>query len=114
MARRDDYKDRVLTCVMCSKPIPPGRKWDAVTCSPECSKDRKNYGRSRKDQTQCRYCLRPSTPEERAHYHRWKKYEQSVVELLKEGVKRIEDFGGDWPKAQEMVKRLGFKDATTD
>jgi hypothetical protein len=58
---------------MCSKEIPAERKWDAVTCSPDCTKARKNYGRSRKDQAECRYCNKPSTPEDRALYGMWKK-----------------------------------------
>lgn len=77
MARRDDFRGVRMHCVVCSKPIPIDRKWDAITCSPECTKSRKDFGRSRKDQIECRYCLRPSTPEERARYHAWRKWEKA-------------------------------------
>lgn len=75
--RKDDFRNRQRFCVMCKKAIPEDRKWDSVTCSTECSKDRKDYGRSRKDQVECRYCLRPSTPEERARYHAWRRWEKA-------------------------------------
>lgn len=77
MARKDNYRGMVLHCVVCQEPISPERKWDAITCSPECSKIRKDYGRSRKDQSHCRYCLHPSTPEERARYMTWRKWEKA-------------------------------------
>lgn len=66
-----------MHCVVCQKQIPSDRKWDAVCCSTECSKLRKNYGRSRKDQISCRYCLRPSTPEERVRYQAWRRWEKA-------------------------------------
>jgi len=61
---------------MCGNEIPAERKWDAVTCSTECTKARKDFGRSRRDQTECRYCNRPSTPEERVRFGMWKKWEK--------------------------------------
>lgn len=73
MARKDDYRGVERFCVMCKKPIPADRKWDAVTCSKECTVARKNFGRSRKDQTECRYCLRPSTPEDRVFFHMFRR-----------------------------------------
>ena len=73
MARTDAYRNVERWCVMCKKPIPADRKWDAVTCSTECSATRKNYGRSRKDQTFCRYCNKPSSPEDRILFAAWKK-----------------------------------------
>jgi hypothetical protein len=91
MARTDAYRNVKRWCVMCQNEIPADRKWDAITCSPECTKARKDYGRSRKDQTECRYCLRPSTPEERARYSAWRRWEkagikeeQSAATLLRE------------------------------
>jgi hypothetical protein len=43
------------------------------------------------DQTECRYCLRPSTPEERERYKTWRRWEkaglteeQISAKLLKE------------------------------
>lgn len=76
MARTDHYRGVKRFCVMCQSEIPADRKWDAVTCSPECTQARKQYGRSRKDQAACRYCLKPSTPEDRERYKAWSKWEK--------------------------------------
>ena len=94
MARKDDYRDTPRFCVLCTKPIPPERKWDAITCSKECTKLRRSYAQCRMDQTECRYCRRPSTPEERARYAAWKRWEKagqsdevSAAALLRENVR---------------------------
>jgi len=73
--RKDDFTDKPMHCIVCTNPIPATRKKDAVTCSPACSGTRKAWQRSRMDQTKCRYCLRPSTPAERAAFNRWRKWE---------------------------------------
>jgi predicted nucleic acid-binding Zn ribbon protein len=77
MARTDTYRGVSMNCVVCSNPIPKDRKADAVTCGPDCTKARKNWLRSRKDQTECRYCLRPSTPEERTRFMAWRRWEEA-------------------------------------
>lgn len=96
MPRKDNYRWAQMFCVVCQDPIPEERKWDAITCSPECTKRRKDYGRSRKDQTKCRYCSRPSTPDERARYSAWRRWEkagkkdpQSAASLLRQ-VQRLQ------------------------
>lgn len=76
MARTDHYRGVKRYCVMCQEEIPHDRKWDAVTCSPQCTLARKQYGRSRKDQSACRYCLKPSTPEDRERFKAWSKWEK--------------------------------------
>ena len=81
MARKDSYSQNQMHCVNCTEPIPSTRKWDAITCSPACTKARKDYGRSRQDQRECRYCLRPSTPEERARYKAWRKWEKQQAAI---------------------------------
>lgn len=73
---RTDISNFTMHCVVCQKPIPADRKWDAVTCSPACTKQRKDYGRARIDQRVCRYCLKPSTPEERQRYLAWRRWEK--------------------------------------
>jgi len=73
MARKDTFRETQMKCVVCTTPIPETRKWDAITCSKECTKIRKDYGRSRVDEKQCRYCQRPSTPEERDNYMAWRR-----------------------------------------
>jgi predicted nucleic acid-binding Zn ribbon protein len=67
-------KDRF--CVMCGKVIPGDRSKLSVTCSKECSADRKDYNRARADQRVCKYCQRPSTPEERKRFQAWRRYEK--------------------------------------
>jgi predicted nucleic acid-binding Zn ribbon protein len=79
MARKDSFTGNTMHCVNCTEPIPPGRKSDAVTCSPFCSKARRDYLRSRVDQKSCRYCQRPSTPEERARYQAWRRAEKKAA-----------------------------------
>jgi len=89
MARKDSF--RTMYCVVCTDEIPAGRKKDSVTCSPECSKARKDHFRSLIDNKECRYCNRPATPEERARYAAWRRWEkagikdeQSAASLLRE------------------------------
>jgi len=64
---------------MCSNEIPADKKWDAICCGPDCTKARKQYGRSRLDQTRCRYCLKPSTPEERIRFKLWQQAETDMM-----------------------------------
>jgi hypothetical protein len=58
---------------MCKKTIPAERKSDAITCSKECTIRRRDFLRSKLDQTECRYCNKPSTPEDRTLFAMWKK-----------------------------------------
>jgi hypothetical protein len=74
MARTDSYKNVKRFCIMCTNEIPADRKKDAVTCSKDCSAARANYLRSRRDATECRYCNKPSTPEERVLFSSYKKW----------------------------------------
>lgn len=76
MPRADHFTGVEVKCVMCANPIPPHRKKDAITCSPECTKDRKNYLRSLQDMHECRYCYKPSTPEDRVRFKAWRKFEK--------------------------------------
>lgn len=62
--------------MICQREIPDTRKRDAVTCTPACSKLRKDYIRSCYDRTHCRYCAKPSTHEQRESYKLWKKWEK--------------------------------------
>ena len=78
-----------MHCVVCTNPIPTTRKKDAVTCSPQCTKARKNWGRSRVDMEECRYCHKPSTPESRVLFGSWSRAmrkgmtdEQFVAQVL--------------------------------
>jgi hypothetical protein len=73
--RTDDFAAHTMNCIVCTSPMPPTRRKDAVTCSPACSSIRAKWLRSLIDQTRCRYCQRPSTPAERAAFNRWRKWE---------------------------------------
>ena len=107
MARKDDYTGVVMHCCVCQEPIPRERKKDAVTCSPQCSKLRKDYFRSLIDKHFCRYCMKPSSAEDRARYQMWRKWEKAglsesesaaallrVVEQLKRKLAKHEDKNG--------------------
>lgn len=76
MARKDDFTKVKRFCVMCQREIPHERRRDAVTCGKECQRGRMNYIRSRHDQEFCRYCSKPSTPEQRQSYMLWKKMDK--------------------------------------
>lgn len=76
MARQDNFKGIKRYCIMCTEEIPTERRSDSVTCSVGCSRERERFTRSRIDQTKCRYCNHPSTPEERQRYSRWRAWER--------------------------------------
>lgn len=80
MARADYFKNVERYCIVCREPIPPERKSDAITCSPECTKKRKNYLRSKQDAAECRYCHKPSTPESRVLFSMWNKWQRNGME----------------------------------
>lgn len=70
-------------CVVDKNLIPADRlKRGAVTCSKECSKIRSQQQMALVDQVECRYCRRPSTPEERQAYRRFRKLESLRPDLL--------------------------------
>ena len=69
-----------MRCIVCTKPIPEGRKRDAVTCTPKCSRIRKDFWRSRQDQISCRYCNKPSSPEERVLFGMWRRAHKKGTE----------------------------------
>lgn len=80
MARRDEFHGAALNCLMCENKIPPDRPKNAVTCSKECTVARKNYWMSKLDAKMCRYCMKPSTPDQRAEYRQWKRRPQNAEE----------------------------------
>lgn len=70
-------------CVVCTKLVPDERlKFQSVTCSKECADTRENDLRLRRDQKECRYCRKPSTPKQRAAYARFAKMELRRPDLL--------------------------------
>jgi predicted nucleic acid-binding Zn ribbon protein len=79
MGLRNTIEEIPRFCIMCKGPIPPTRNWSSVTCSKECSTRRADFWRNRQDMTQCRYCQKPSTPEERTRYLLWRRWEKAGV-----------------------------------
>lgn len=74
-------------CVFDGKLIPAERvKRNAVTCSKECAKAIARQRMLLVEQGECKYCRRPSTPEERESYKEWRRWvkEQVTVEDTKE------------------------------
>lgn len=80
MARRDDFTNVAMHCVICREPITDSRRKNAVTCSPECTAARKAYWFSKLDAKMCRYCYKPSTPEQRALFQQWRRRPQNAEE----------------------------------
>ena len=61
-------------CVVCGETIPKERVIrKAVTCSEQHANILKNERRRLRDETRCRFCNRPNTPEERALFAAWRK-----------------------------------------
>lgn len=61
-------------CVVCTTKIPDDReKRRAVTCSDICKKTLADRRRHRNEGKVCVFCKRPSTPEERVLFARWRR-----------------------------------------
>lgn len=61
-------------CVWCRNEIPEDReRRRSVTCSDLCKVRIVAHRREKKDFKVCRHCNRPSTPEERVLYQRWRR-----------------------------------------
>lgn len=100
MSRRDDFNELEMHCVVCTKPLPDDRRKNAVTCSPECTTRRKDYWRSKQDAKMCRYCYKPSTPEQRLLYRQWIRRPQNAEE---------EELFRQWRDAQARAEATATK-----
>lgn len=82
MARKT-YDDIKTHCVICTTEIPRERLIrGAITCSNEHSKLRRAQLAAIIDKKECRYCRRPSTPEEREAYKRFRNLERNQPHLI--------------------------------
>jgi hypothetical protein len=86
---RKERKARLRTgnhsccCIWCGDPVPKERqRYRAITCCEEHGRLRKASIRARVDQRQCRVCRKPSSPQERAAYRRFRSLEITAPELL--------------------------------
>ena len=78
-ADRADLTQLPVYCIVCAEPVPEDRKrFKARTCSAEHQKTRAAYTRSLADRKKCRYCLRPSTPEQRGLFTQWRRFNTYV------------------------------------
>jgi hypothetical protein len=89
---------------MCGEVIPDDRPVKAITCSDLCSKMRVQFRKSRQDARECRYCFRPSTPEERRRYQRWRRWEEKNPPPLEE-LSEQERIDLEYKKANPPKKR---------
>lgn len=97
MSRADEFHAMTMHCVVCAGPIPPDRPKLAVTCSKECTKARKDYWRSKQDARVCRYCMKPSTPEQRLAFQQWRRRPQDAEE---------EERYRLWKASESMTERV--------
>jgi len=80
---RKTYDDVKTLCIICGGEVPKDRIMrGAITCSKEHSKLRRNQLTAIVDKKECRYCRRPSTPEEREAYKRFRNMERKRPDLL--------------------------------
>lgn len=71
-----------IFCVMCKNEVPVERlKRRSITCTDACSKARTRHLHRRVDRKKCRYCMQPSTPEERADFKAWRKARAAAKEI---------------------------------
>jgi hypothetical protein len=67
-------------CTVDKKPIPPERAARrSNTCDNLCQRKLKAHRRAVQDAKKCRHCSRPSTPEERLNYQRWRRSQPEYV-----------------------------------
>lgn len=79
---RPNYRIKAY-CVVCKEEIPEDRvRKQSVTCKKECADARRRAQRTLQDERECRYCRRPSSPEEREAFNRFRKLEAKRPDLL--------------------------------
>lgn len=95
MARKT-YDDIKTLCIICGTDVPKERLMrGAITCSKEHSNLRRAQQTAITDKKECRYCRRPSTPEEREAYKRFRTLERNRPDLLyPDAFKDWKDSGG--------------------
>lgn len=70
-------------CVVCREPIPADRVTKgSITCKKACADARRRAQRTLQDEKECRYCKRPSSPDEREAFKRFRRLETTRPDLL--------------------------------
>lgn len=86
MAKVDVIRARdevAVYCAVCGGVVPPERvAQGAITCSKEHGAKRANFLRARKEARECKYCHKPSTPEDREAFLRFKKLARKRPDVL--------------------------------
>lgn len=93
-------------CVFDGKPIPAERvKRNAVTCSKGCADAIVRQRMLLMEQSECKYCRRPSTPEERESFKAWRKWvkDQATPEVAAESTDESTE-----PVADEVMERAEY------
>lgn len=71
-------------CVIDSVIIPPDRlRFKSVTCSKECGDTYAKIHQKKRDDKGCKYCHRPSSPNARRAFRRFRKWERENPELAR-------------------------------
>jgi hypothetical protein len=82
MARKT-YDDVKTLCIVCGDEVPKERIMrGGITCSKEHAKLRRAQLQAITDKKECRYCRRPSTPEEREAYKLFRTLERKQPHLI--------------------------------
>lgn len=82
MARKT-YDDVKTLCIVCGNAVPTDRiARGGITCSKEHAKLRRAQLQAITDKKECRYCRRPSTPEERVAYARFRTMEKKWPHII--------------------------------
>lgn len=82
MARKT-YDEIKIHCVICGDDIPKDRIMrGGITCTKEHAAERRKQLRAMKEQKECNYCKRPSSPEEREAFARFRTMERRRPDLI--------------------------------
>lgn len=104
-------------CVFDRKPIPVERvKRNATTCSKECAKAMERQRMLLMEQSECKYCRRPSTPAERESYKRWRQWvkEQTTAKDAEEITGEITEREAEVAKETEDWLKNGMADVSKE
>lgn len=74
MIHLDEVK---VFCTVCGDEVTEERKRRrSITCTRSCAIVRNKYLRAKTDAKKCRFCGQPCTPEEKASYRAWRKFQR--------------------------------------
>ena len=78
----EDLLGLEMKCVVCTNPVPQDKaRRRGVTCSKECADLRTRLLRLKVDNRECRFCHKPSTPNARKAFSRFRRWERENPNL---------------------------------